>query len=215
AGEDGCRLGRALGRFERLEQGALAASGFGFGQSRYGAGAGGCIRFVGYGGSGEELLFLELDPFPRRVAEYHIKAAAPDHHVRELDRPVERACSESSGLDRASELTVWRTAVERLADMAGGWHQRPCRCIGQLRLGQKEGGDIGVGSSGQMLPVLRVAQFLVGTRLGADLCDAALGQGMETVEGLDQPLRRYRPAQERRVALGAVGLLEAIRGRLV
>ena len=70
-------LGRAvLGVGERLDQ---AAAGGGVGRGRDGGRAG-----------GEELLLLEFDPLPRRVADHDIEAAAGED-VGELERPVEGA----------------------------------------------------------------------------------------------------------------------------
>ena len=62
---------------------------------------------IGRTSLGEELLLLELDPLPRRIAEHDVEAA-PLEDSRKLKRPVKEGVLRGSRLD---EVPDWRPEV--------------------------------------------------------------------------------------------------------
>ena len=112
----------AAGAVEIVGQ-LLAAALQGVDQALAGCFVGGVGDVAGlrFGSCGEEFFFLELEAFPRRVAEDDVEAAVHEY-VAEFERPMEVGVMLRCGDGCADHLAV-RCAGEHLADFVRGRDQ--------------------------------------------------------------------------------------------
>lgn len=130
--------------------------------------AGGGVRRVDDGlvAPGEELLLLQLDALPRRIAEHHVEPgryrAAAGEHLRELQGPVEEPVFRGQPLRHVERLRVHIPAREVARERRGRDDRRP----GPQRLPERGGPEL----AGVVLPPARriVVPLLEQRALAAD-----------------------------------------------
>ena len=163
-------LGRTLGGFELFRQPRLRCSRVGHLERLDQLVT---LGLIGRGrdlavANGKELLFLQLDPLPRRVA-YHCIEAAPRHDGRELQGPVEDAVCRGR-LDAVSlHVSSDVAAADGVPDRIGRRLRKTAGVagIGSISdLGQQEGRHIHVAGGIQCPPIRAVEKTVPGAGLG-------------------------------------------------